>query len=364
MNVMAMIPAHNEAAGIAAAIRSLSGQAITFDRVIVVADNCSDDTAQIARAAGAEVFETSGNTARKAGALNQALRWIDTAADDYVLVMDADTRLGPDYMAAVDARFRADGASGRPSLGAVGGIFHGDDPHGLLQRLQASEYARYARDIGRHKGRVSVLTGTASVFRVAALRQVADARGSRLPGAHGEVYDTAAITEDNEITIALKTLRWRLISPRECEVYTELMPTPRALHDQRLRWYRGALDNITTYGFTRVTARYWMQQVGLLVSSLMLIGYLVLMSATIATGHFGLSWFWCAIGAVFVLERVTTVWRAGWYARIAALALLPELLYDLGLQITFFRALATYVRGSRPDWKHHTISVAQPIREV
>ena len=41
--------------------------------MVVVADNCTDDTADIARKNGAEVFTTVGNTEKKAGALNQAL---------------------------------------------------------------------------------------------------------------------------------------------------------------------------------------------------------------------------------------------------------------------------------------------------
>ncbi|CCH77997.1 Glycosyl transferase (fragment) [Nostocoides japonicum T1-X7] len=357
MSVVAMLPAHNEARTISSAVRSLRTQRVTFDRIVVVADNCTDTTVEEAQAAGADVFRTEGNTDKKAGALNQALAHVDLDDDDVLLVMDADTRLGADYMATVADRFGTD-PDGR--LGAVGGIFHGDSPRRLLPRLQASEYARYAREIGRRQGRVHVLTGTASAFRVRALRDVAAARGTRLPGRRGEVYDTGAITEDNEMTIALKTIGWRLVSPRECLVYTELMPTLRALHDQRLRWYRGALDNIRTYGITPVTRRYWWQQAGLLLSSVMLCAYLVLMTTTIVNGHFGFSWFWTGIGALFILERVVTVWRAGPQARVLAALLVPELLYDLWLQVAFFHAVGTLLRGSTPEWRHHRVT--QPER--
>lgn len=351
MSVVAMLPAHNEAGTISAAVRSLRQQRVELDRVVVVADNCTDGTAAEAHAVGAEVFITVGNRHRKAGALNQAIARLDLAEEDLLLVMDADTRLGPDYLSTVADRF---GVDERGTLGAVGGVFHGDRPRGFLPRLQAAEYARYAREIGRRHGEVHVLTGTASVFRVRALREVAAGRGTVLPGRRGDVYDTAAITEDNEMTIALKTLGWRLVSPRECLVYTELMPTLRALHDQRLRWYRGALDNIRTYGLTAVTRRYWLQQAGLLMSSLMLLAYLVLMSMTVATGTIRFSPFWTSIGMLFVVERVVTVWRAGHRARLVALVLIPELLYDLWLQVTFFHAVGTLLRGSVPQWHHHS----------
>ena len=52
---------------------------------------------------------------------------------------------------------------------------------------------------------------------------MADARGTLLPGTAGRVYDTLALTEDNELTIALKTLGARMVSPLECRVITEVM---------------------------------------------------------------------------------------------------------------------------------------------
>src|SRR5438128_10592788 len=54
-----IVPAHNEAAGIASTVKSLLALDWPADkrRVVVVADNCSDDTAELARAAGAVVLE-------------------------------------------------------------------------------------------------------------------------------------------------------------------------------------------------------------------------------------------------------------------------------------------------------------------
>ncbi|WP_295694685.1 glycosyltransferase family 2 protein [Lapillicoccus sp.] len=362
MAVIAVVPAHDEAATIESAVASLRAQAVAFDRIVVVADNCTDQTVAIARAAGAEVFETRGNRHRKAGALNQALPHIALDDDDLLLVMDADTRLGTDYMAAVLRHFAVTSSHHGRQLGAVGGIFHGDEPHGVLQRLQAAEYARYAREIGRRQGRVHVLTGTASVFLVRALRDVATSRGHLLPGRRGDVYDTSALTEDNEITIALKTIGWGLVSPKECLVYTELMPTPGALHDQRLRWYRGAVDNIATYGLTRVTARYWMQQSALLFSTVMLLLYLVLMAYTIVVGVFALSWFWSFIGVIFAVERVVTVWEAGPRARFTAALIVPEMVYDVFLQMIFLRALGQRLSRSTPEWKHHTAPARRTLQ--
>jgi cellulose synthase/poly-beta-1,6-N-acetylglucosamine synthase-like glycosyltransferase len=198
--VVVLIPAHNEHAQIAETITSLLTQTRPPDRVVVVADNCTDETADIARRLGVEVFVTVGNTAKKAGALNQALgRLLPTLADDdRVLVMDADSALDERFLEAADGRLS------RGDVAACGGVFLGKPGGGLVGMFQRNEYARYARDVGRLKGKVLVLTGTATMFRAGTLREVARERGTgRLPGAPGAVYDTRVLTEDNELTLAL-----------------------------------------------------------------------------------------------------------------------------------------------------------------
>jgi glycosyltransferase involved in cell wall biosynthesis len=50
--IAVLIPAHNEAAGIQDTLRSVAGQSKPADRVFVIADNCTDDTARLAREAG------------------------------------------------------------------------------------------------------------------------------------------------------------------------------------------------------------------------------------------------------------------------------------------------------------------------
>jgi len=222
-----LIPAHNEADAIAGTLDALARQTAVPRRVIVVADNCTDATGYTAAAHGADVIVTRGNTDRKAGALNQALAALGDDAPPFVLVVDADTRLHPDF---VDVALRA--LADDDGLGAVSGLFVGERPRSVLQQFQANEYVRYATQI-RATGRVSVVTGTASMFRTAALRDVAAARGGSLPGTRGDVYDRTAITEDSELTLALKTRGWRMVAPQECICTTELMPTWGDLHRQR-----------------------------------------------------------------------------------------------------------------------------------
>lgn len=350
VTVTVLIPAHDEAASIGDTLDSLAAQEPPPDRVIVVADNCTDATADIARAHGAEVFETVGNSGKKAGALNQALRGLldGMGPNDVVMCMDADTVLDEGFLGAGIQRFTSDRA-----LMAIGGLFYGEEGHGLLGQLQRNEYVRYSREIKRRRGRVFVLTGTASMFRAQALRTVAEQRGTLLPGVPGDVYDTAALTEDNELTLAIKTLGGLMASPDGCRVVTELMPTWRNLWTQRLRWQRGALENLGAYGARPPVLRYWVQQLAIGYSVIALSSFWLLIGVTVlATDQWVWFPFWLGIGGVFVVDRVVSAWSGGWRARLLAALLVPELAYDMFLDVVYVKGILDITFGRRATWGH------------
>lgn len=362
VTVTVLIPAHNEEFSLPSTIASLRAQSHSPERIIVVADNCTDSTVEIARSAGVEVRESAGNTKKKAGALNQVLKDLlpSLGANDLVMVMDADTRLDDGFLDAAVRRFTDDRA-----LMAVGGLFYGEEGHGVLGQFQRNEYLRYGREIKRRRGRVFVLTGTASLFRPVALHTVAEQRGASIPGVRGDVYDTAALTEDNELTIALKSLGALMISPAACAVVTELMPTWSTLWSQRLRWQRGALENIGAYGVTPQTMRYWVQQLGIGYGVIALGAYLLLIFLMVFSLDVWI-WFpfWLGVGGVFMIERVATVWKGGWRARLLAATLFPELFFDMFLNIVYIKGIIDISLGRTANWKHvsHT-SAADSLKE-
>jgi hypothetical protein len=236
---------------------------------------------------------------------------------------------------------------------AVSGLFYGEDGGGLLGQFQRNEYSRYQRVVSRRPERVFVLTGTASVVRSYALRAVAAARGPLIPGPPGEVYDTLAMTEDNELTLALKTLGAKMYAPPQCVVTTEVMTTWRDLWRQRLRWQRGAIENIAVYGLTRATALYWWQQAGLAYGVLAFLSYVLLFLITVLSAE-TMRWstFWIVVGLVFVAERLATVWAAGWQARVLAAPIVLELGYALFLQFCFLASIAQIGSGKKADWNY------------
>ncbi len=350
LTVTVLIPAHNEERSLPFTLASLNQQSHRPGRIIVVADNCTDATVSVARTAGVEVVESVDNTDKKAGALNQVLGWLlpEQSDNDVVMIMDADTTLDDGFLAETVRRMSAD-----RGLMAVGGLFYGEEGNGLLGEFQRNEYIRYARELRRRRGRVFVLTGTASVFRPRALRAVAESRGRLIPGARGDVYDRTALTEDNELTLALKSLGALMISPEQCTVVTEVMPTWKALWVQRLRWQRGALENLGSYGVTRQTLRYWLQQLGIGYGVVSLSTYIALILLMVVSLD---NWvwfpFWLGLGIVFAVERVVTVWRGGWPARILAVTLFPELFFAVVLNLVYVKGGLDIAFGRQASWHY------------
>jgi poly-beta-1,6-N-acetyl-D-glucosamine synthase len=97
-DVAVLIPAHNEAAVLGASLDAIT-KLVLPRQVHVVSDGSTDDTAEIARRAGVRVHETERNVG-KAGALREAIeRFKLIRRYPVVLLLDADTRVEPDYFA-------------------------------------------------------------------------------------------------------------------------------------------------------------------------------------------------------------------------------------------------------------------------
>jgi cellulose synthase/poly-beta-1,6-N-acetylglucosamine synthase-like glycosyltransferase len=345
--IVALVPAHNEEGQIGEAIRALGEQEVRPDLVVVCADNCTDDTVSEAEAAGAFVFRTIENRDKKAGALNQALERLLPILrdDDCVLVMDADSFLAPTFLAEALRHLRAD-------VGGVGGVFTGRAGGGFVGMLQRNEYARYARDVARLKGKVLVLTGTATVFSAQTLKHVARARAEgTLPGDASRVYDTSVLTEDNELTLALLHLGYSVVSPKGCRLTTEVMETWRELYRQRLRWKRGALENLRDYGLTRITGRYWARQLLTLLGIVVTFAYLASLAWAVGVdGTLNLRPLWLAVTAVFVAERVVTVRARGALQMALAATLVVEMTFDVFLQFVHAKAIVEALTQSERKW--------------
>jgi biofilm PGA synthesis N-glycosyltransferase PgaC len=345
--VVAIVPAWNEADAIAGTVRALQRQSRPLDGIVVVANNCDDDTAALARQAGAQVLDMPVNPHKKAGAMNYALDLVLPGLDDedFVLLQDADTSLNPDFTRyAVEAM--------RPDVGGVCARYDNPAPRNFIERLQASEFTRSRRKISRARGKVLILVGIATLFRVGVLRHVLAAReAGELPGSR-TYYNLASLCEDYEMTLAMRTLGYRLTSPAQCRPRTHAMPTLAKLRGQRVRWTRGALDDLQDYGMTPITRIYITAQIGRLLSMLspvLFAAYLI--SLQLTYGRIAWDLPWVAVNGLFIGERVITVRKAGWRAMLLSALLLPELLYDWFMAACYMQGLVLHLRGTAPVWK-------------
>ena len=110
IRVAVLVPAHNEQAGIARTVAGLIAAAPAGTRVLVVADNCSDDTAAEARRAGAEAIERHDLTQRGKGyALAFGRDHLAADAPDVVIVVDADCHVLPGTIESLAARAHGSG---------------------------------------------------------------------------------------------------------------------------------------------------------------------------------------------------------------------------------------------------------------
>lgn len=161
--VAVLIPAHDEALDIAETLARLRAVAPAGMRIVVVADNCTDETAAIARTAGVEVIERHDPTRRGKGfALDFGRSHLAATPPLCVVVVDADTVPAPGALAAVAARALA---SDRPVQGAYT-LEPGDQARGVARLSSAAFFVKnVVRELGAARlGAPAILTGSGMAF--------------------------------------------------------------------------------------------------------------------------------------------------------------------------------------------------------
>lgn len=144
--VAVLVPAHNESSIIVATLNSIRPQLLAGDRLLVVADNCTDDTAEHARASGAEVVERSNDQQRGKGyALDFGVRHLTSSAPDVLIIVDADCQVVEGSIERLAVRCIE---SGRPTQSL--NLMRAPEGAGLKVRL--AEFAWCVKNLVRPKG--------------------------------------------------------------------------------------------------------------------------------------------------------------------------------------------------------------------
>jgi cellulose synthase/poly-beta-1,6-N-acetylglucosamine synthase-like glycosyltransferase len=227
--VAVLIPAHNEQAVLAATLGTLLPTLPPGSHLLVVADNCTDATAEIARRLGAAVVERTNLEQRGKGfALDSGIRQLRNDPPDAVVFLDADCRVAPDTVRRLAA---AAVQTGRP----VQGLNLCDpDPRGSPLQLVSGLAFRF-KNLVRTLGLVRLagichLTGTgmALPWRLVETAQLA----------HGNVV------EDMQLGIDCVLAGLPPLFLPAARVDSPLPQQHSAARTQRTRWEHGHLQTL------------------------------------------------------------------------------------------------------------------------
>jgi hypothetical protein len=224
-----LIPAHNERAGILRTIRDVQAQLGPNDRILVVADNCTDDTAAIVQAAAVEVIVRADPARRGKGyALEFGVRHLRLDPPDIVVIMDADCRLGTNAL-----RHLSDSAmaSGRPVQSLYFMLAPAYGPPGKGVNLFGWRVKNWIRPLGlKLFGLPTQLFGTGMAFPLSLLS--------------GRDLGNSRLAEDCALGIDLASAGYPPLFVSDARVYSRFPVSQAGSEQQRQRWEKGHLDNI------------------------------------------------------------------------------------------------------------------------
>ena len=231
---LVLVPAHNEERLLPRLLASLA--AMDFPRsmfeVHVVADNCSDGTASVAREAGAHVHErTDTSKAGKGFALQWLLGriWDAGVAHDAVVILDADSVVSANFLSVMDAHL----ASGDRVVQAYYAVEDPGRTWSVGIRYAAIAAVHYLRPLARSVLGASVgLKGNGMVFAADVVRH----------------YPwSASITEDIEYHLRLLLGGEKVAFAPDAVVWAEMPDTLASARSQNVRWERGRLETARLY---------------------------------------------------------------------------------------------------------------------
>jgi cellulose synthase/poly-beta-1,6-N-acetylglucosamine synthase-like glycosyltransferase len=224
-----LIPAHDEARGLLLTIQDMQAQLGPSDRILVVADNCTDDTAAIAEEAGVEVIVRADLSQRGKGyALEFGVQHLSFDPPDVVVIMDADCRLGQNALLHLS---RNSMISGRPSQAIYLMLAPEESRSDKGVSLFTWRVRNWVRPLGlKLFGLPTQLFGTGMAFPFSLLV--------------GRDLGNSRLAEDCALGVALASIGSPPLLVSEAKVYSHFPISQAGNASQRQRWEKGHLDNI------------------------------------------------------------------------------------------------------------------------
>lgn len=300
-----LIPAHNEALCIQATLETLTPQLQAQDRLVVVADNCSDETATIAQEMGATVIDRHNPEHRGKGyALDYGLQFLAQDPPDVVVLVDADCQV---HLGTVEQLAQRAIATHRP----VQAVYLMEKPEQPSPKDLVSAFAVKVKNLVRPLGLARLglpcpLAGTGMAFPWSVIRSVDLASGH--------------IVEDMKLGLDLAMVGYPPMFCPNANVLGGLPQQRQAAASQRTRWEHGHLQTLSTYVPVLLKASIQQKRFDLLMMaldlavpplSLLIILWLVLVISAFLAGILGASWMpfiLLAIAGFFLLTSIFGAW--------------------------------------------------------
>ncbi|NQU78521.1 glycosyltransferase family 2 protein [Candidatus Woesearchaeota archaeon] len=237
--VTVMVPACNEESCLAKTVKSLL--ALDYPKellqIIIIDDGSTDKTLKIARG-----FEKDGvlvltkENGGKGTALNLGL---EHATGEFAGCLDADSIVMPDALVKMIGYFK------KKTVMAVTPSLKCTKPNTVWQKVQVIEFLLgvYLRKVFSFLGSINVTPGPFTIFRKAFFDK------------HGG-YDTTTCTEDIEISLRIQSLGYEIENAVDANVYAVAMPTFDTTKKQRVRWYKGFIENTQKYKHIMFSKKY------------------------------------------------------------------------------------------------------------
>ncbi|HLJ81730.1 MAG TPA: glycosyltransferase family 2 protein, partial [Ktedonobacterales bacterium] len=230
-----LIPAHDEAPVIAGAVTSATALEYPPDRrdIFVVADNCTDETAAIARGAGATVYERTDERNRAKGyALGWLLEQLEAAGRRYdaYVVVDADTHLSANFLTRMAAAL----AAGAQVAQAQYRVLNSDAAWTAGIRAVAFALFNHLRPLGRsYFGWSAGLKGNGMCFSRAVIERFG--------------WGSYSLTEDIEYHVRLIEAGISVVYVPDATIAAEMPVNLAQARSQQARWERGRLELTRDY---------------------------------------------------------------------------------------------------------------------
>lgn len=229
--VSIIVPAYNEELNAVGALQNLLRTDYPNVEILFVDDGSTDETwtrVSEAFAGHALVKVYTKPNGGKASALNYG---ISLAGGDYLVCIDADTKLMPDAVSRLMMHFLVPRDSARP-IGAVAGNVKVGNEVNMLTKWQAIEYIssqNFDRRAFAYLNAITVVPGAIGAFRKEA---IATAGG----------FTTDTLAEDCDLTIRILRAGYTVTNDNAAMAYTEAPERLRQFLKQRFRWSFGVLQ--------------------------------------------------------------------------------------------------------------------------